>query len=108
MNIKNKVLQTALHYNPNTQTLFCERNGLMAKQTTKKNGSTINLVMLRKLKALKRLCASGVDTGEKLQQMTAKDVVELFPEAMNDDVRMMLDIQFYDKAGTLFSYLCTQ
>lgn len=80
----------------------------MAKQPTTKNELKAKPVVQKKLKALERLCAAGVDTSEKLQKMTAKDVVELFPEAVNDDVRMMLDIQFYDKAGTLFSYLCTQ
>lgn len=80
----------------------------MAKQTTAKSEPKAKSAVQKKLKALERLCAAGVDTGDKLQQMTAKDIVELFPDAMNDDVRMMLDIQFYDKAGTLFSYLCTQ
>ena len=79
----------------------------MAKQPTTKAEQKAKPVLQKKLKAIEKLYAAGIDTSEKLQQMTALEMSKL-PGASNDDVRMMLDIQMYEKSGALFAYLCEQ
>lgn len=79
----------------------------MAKQPTARNEPKAKSVVQKKLKTLEKLIATSIDSREKLQQMTALEMSQL-PGAVNDDVRMMLDIQMHEKAGTLFSYLCEQ
>ena len=77
----------------------------MAKQPTTKTEQKAKPSLQKKLKAIEKLYAAGIDTSEKLQQMSALEMSQL-PGAVNDDVRMMLDIQRFEKSGTLFSYLC--
>ena len=77
----------------------------MAKQPTAKTDQKTKPSLQKKLKAIEKLFAAGIDTSEKLQQMSALEMSQL-PGAANDDVRIMLDIQLYEKSGALFSYLC--
>ena len=77
----------------------------MAKQPTTKTEQKAKTALQKRLKAIEKLYAAGIDTSEKLQQMSALEMSQL-PGAVNDDVRMMLDIQRFEKNGTLFSYLC--
>lgn len=77
----------------------------MAKQPTTKTEQKAKPALQKKLKVIEKLYAASIDTSEKLQQMSALEMSQL-PGAVNDDVRMMLDIQRFEKSGTLFSYLC--
>ena len=70
----------------------------MTKQPTTKTEQKAKPALQKKLKAIEKLYAADIDTSEKLQQMTALEMSPL-PGAVNDDVRMMLDIQQFEKAA---------
>lgn len=73
----------------------------MPKGVTKTEKSPIP----KKMKAIEKLYLAGVRTQEQLLSMTVKEMAEI-PDATNDDVRVILDIQKYTGIGMLFRYLC--
>ncbi len=75
----------------------------MPKANTKQDKSPIP----KKMKAMERLFAAGVRTGEQLQKMTVLDMAQI-EGVTNDEARMMLAIQEHDRTGTLFDYFCEE
>jgi hypothetical protein len=59
----------------------------------------------KKMKAIEKLYSAGIRTQEQLMGTTVKEMAEI-PDATNDDVRIMLDIQKYSGIGMLYRYLC--
>ena len=57
------------------------------------------------MKAIEKLYSAGIRTQEQLMATTVKEMAEI-PDATNDDVRIMLDIQKYSGIGMLYRYLC--
>ena len=59
----------------------------------------------KKMKAIEKMYLAGIRTQDQLLTLTVKEMAEI-PNATNDDVRIMLDIQKYTGIGMLYRYLC--
>ena len=64
-------------------------------------------VRTKKIKLLEKVIDAGLNTEEKIAEMTPAEMVQL-PDITTEELRLLCDLQDSMKNGTLFTFLCTE